>query len=85
MRGFLEGWERLTITSEQLIDAGDRVFAQVRQSGRGRSSRVPVEMRYFQVWTFGEEGVVRLESIMHEAEAIEAAGITAEALPRERP
>lgn len=62
MRHFLEPWERLTIAGEELADAGDTVIAQVLQSGVGAGSGVPASVRYFQVWTFRDGRVVRLEN-----------------------
>ncbi len=62
MRQFLEPWERLTIAGEELTGAGDQVIAMVLQSGVGRSSGVPASDRYFQVWTFRDGRVVRLEN-----------------------
>ena len=62
MRGFLEPWERLTIAGEELTDAGDRVIAKVLQSGVGAGSGVPASVRYFQIWTFRDGRVVRLEN-----------------------
>jgi ketosteroid isomerase-like protein len=75
MRRFLGSWTDATIEAEELVDEGDRVLARVHQSATGRSSGVGVEMRYFQVWTFRGEAVARIESIMHEDEALQAAGL----------
>ena len=63
MRQFLEPWERLTIAAEELTDAGDQVIAAVLQSGVGVGSGAPVDVRYWQVWTFREGRVVRLENL----------------------
>jgi ketosteroid isomerase-like protein len=76
MRGFLSPWERLTIEAEEIEAAGDRVLVRVRQRGTGGGSGVPTEMRYFHLWTFREDAVVRLESIRDEADARQAAGMT---------
>ena len=62
-RSLLEAWERLTITAEELTDAGDAVVAAVLQEGTGRGSGVPAEFRYFQVWTFMDGKVIRLENL----------------------
>jgi ketosteroid isomerase-like protein len=75
MRGFLEPWTRVTIAAEELTDAGDAVLAAVHQSGVGKSSGVETEFRYFQVWTFRDGNVVRLEGFRDRAQARVAAGV----------
>ena len=73
---FLAPWESLTIAGESFRDTGDTVLVKVRQSGIGRSSGAPVEVRYFQLWTFGGGRVVRFEVIMDEQAALEAVGLS---------
>ena len=73
---FLAPWESLTIAAESFRDTGDTVLVKVKQNGIGRSSHVPVELRYFQLWTFGGGRVVRLEVIMNEQTALEAVGLS---------
>jgi ketosteroid isomerase-like protein len=41
------GWE-----PKELIDAGDKVLALIRTSGRGKASGVDVEAHVWNVWTF---------------------------------
>jgi len=74
-RQFLEPWDSLTIAAESYEDAGDTVLVKVRQSGTGRDSRVPVTLDYFHVWRFRDGAVIRLESILREQAAREAAGV----------
>jgi len=76
MKGFLEAWESLTIAAESVEDLGDVVLAKVRQSGVGRDSGASVAFSYFQLWRFEGGRVVRLESILHEERALEAAGLS---------
>jgi ketosteroid isomerase-like protein len=71
-RRFLDAWESLTIEAESFEESGDRVLVAVRQAGVGLDSGVPVEFRYFHVWTFRDDAVIRLESIKDEAKAREA-------------
>ena len=56
-------------------DVGDTVLVEVKQTGIGQDSQVPVDHNYFQLWTFRGGKVIRLETIMREAEALEAAGL----------
>jgi ketosteroid isomerase-like protein len=58
VRAFAEGdgqmWEggHLAYQSKELIDAGDKVLAFVRVTGRGQASGVEVEADTWVVWTF---------------------------------
>jgi ketosteroid isomerase-like protein len=75
MRRFLEGWDHLVIEGEELIAAGDSVVAGVHQQASGKGSGAPVDMRYFQLWTFRGGAVIRLESVREREEALEVAGL----------
>jgi ketosteroid isomerase-like protein len=78
MKMFLEAWERVTIQAEELTDAGDSVIAEVTQRAVGRGSGVPLaEFRYFQVWTFRGDRVIRLDVIRERDDAFAAAGVGA--------
>jgi ketosteroid isomerase-like protein len=70
MQSFLEPWERLTMVAEEMVDGGDKVLVRVTQSGSGTGSGIPVELRYFHLWTFDGSKPVRLESIMQEPDAM---------------
>ena len=74
MRTFLEAWEEVTIDAEDLVDAGDSVIAAVVQRGIGKGSGAPAEFRYFQVWTFRGDRVIRLDVLRDRAAADDAAG-----------
>lgn len=75
MTRFLQAWESLNIVATGFRDRGDTVVAEVEQTGVGRDSGAPVKTTYFQLWTFRGAKVVRLETILSEAEALEAAGM----------
>jgi ketosteroid isomerase-like protein len=75
MNGFLEQFDQLTIEAERFRAAGDTVVVQARQYGTGRSSGAPADVRYFMLFTFRGGKIVRIESILDEAEALEAAGL----------
>ena len=77
MRGFLEPWARLTIEAEEIIRAGDSLFAAVVQRGVGEGSGAATELRYFHVWTFRGGRVIRLETFRERADALAAAGLPA--------
>jgi ketosteroid isomerase-like protein len=63
------GWQ-----PEELIDAGDKVLAFIRTSGRGKASGIEVEAYVWNVWTFrdgqpaewtyfGEDRAAALEAV----------------------
>jgi ketosteroid isomerase-like protein len=76
MRGFLGAWDDLVIKAENFIAAGDSVVVGVYQHGTGKESGVPVELRYFQVWSFRGDTVLRMENIAERAQAFQAAGVS---------
>jgi len=75
MQGFLEAWDRLTITAEEIVEAGDAVVATVRQRGVGITSGIATDLRYFQAWSVHGGRIIRLESYRDRREALEAVGL----------
>lgn len=71
---FLTEWEGAVIAGEEFLDAGDSVIVHVDQGATGKQSGTPVHMRYFQVWTFRGPSVIRIESIIERADALEPPG-----------
>jgi ketosteroid isomerase-like protein len=75
-RGFLEPWEHVTIEAEDLTAAGDSVLAAVRQRGTGNTSGAATEMRYFMIWSFRGNKVIRVENFRDRTEALKAVGLS---------
>jgi uncharacterized protein len=79
IRGYFAQWARMfdgiDFRAEELIDAGDKVFAWIRFSGKGITSGAPVEMEQAQIWTFRNGKVVRVEEYFDRVEALQAAGL----------
>jgi ketosteroid isomerase-like protein len=73
----LETWDELPAWEpEELIDAGDKVFAFIRTSSRGKASGVEVEAYVANVWTFRDGKPVELKYFGEDrAAAIAAAGL----------
>jgi ketosteroid isomerase-like protein len=69
-------WERIELTPEEYIDAGDQVVMAVRYSGRGRGSGIEFEDRLFEVHTLRDGKVVRKRDFKTRAEALKAAGLS---------
>ena len=79
-REALEDWinsfEDFRAETEELIDAGDKVVAVVRESGRMRGSATRIDSPFIAVFAFDEQGrVARLDWFTDRAEALEAAGL----------
>ena len=53
-RQWFETWDRLEITPERFIDAGDRVIVVVRIAGIGKGSGIETSMRAADVMTLRE-------------------------------
>jgi ketosteroid isomerase-like protein len=74
-RQFLEPWTHLTIDGHDLVAAGDTVLASVVQRGAGDASGAETEIRYFQLWSFRGDKVIRLENFRERGDALAAAGL----------
>jgi ketosteroid isomerase-like protein len=65
-------WE---VELEEVLDAGDRVFAMCRQHGRGASSGAVAELELAQIATVRDGQVVRVDSYLDRGKALEAVGL----------
>ncbi len=62
----------VTIEATSFEQIGDTVLVNVVQHGSGRTSGIDLEMPYFVLLTFRAGKIVRMESILEEAQALEA-------------
>jgi hypothetical protein len=69
-------WEDYRFELEDVIDAGDKAVAIVRDEGRGKSSGIRLERRHAEVWTFRDGKVVRIEPFDEKTKALEAVGLS---------
>jgi ketosteroid isomerase-like protein len=78
MREALEVWEAPpTWEPQELVDAGEKVFAFIRTRAQGKASGVEVDAHVANVWTFREGKPVELKYFGEDrAEALEAAGLS---------
>ena len=60
---------------EELIDAGDRVVALIREREIGRTSGAPVDARHVAVWTLADGKVVRMQIFDNREQALKAVGL----------
>ena len=69
-------WEGTAFEIGELIDAGDKVAAEVLSQLRGKASGATVAWSYWQVATIRNGKWVRAEWFIDRAEALEAAGLS---------
>jgi len=72
---WIDAWEEWELRVEELRDAGDRVVAIVRQTGRAKATGLPTEMQFAQVWTLRGGKQTRMEMYASPAAALEAVGL----------
>jgi ketosteroid isomerase-like protein len=79
MRSDMERWasafDELTVTVEEIIDAGDQVVVVTHHEGRGRESGVEVDTRFYEVYSLRDGKVSRVDEYIERAEALAAAGL----------
>ena len=64
------------VVPEEFLDNGDYVVVRTRQTGRGKSSGVPMEGLFWFVCQMREGKAVRIHVVATEQEALEAAGLS---------
>jgi ketosteroid isomerase-like protein len=75
MRDWLEAWDDWEVEVEAFHAAGDKVVGIVHQHGRSKTTGLPVDMVFGQVWTIRNGKQARMEMYADPAEALEAAGL----------
>jgi ketosteroid isomerase-like protein len=78
VRGWFETWEWMRIEIADICDLGDRVYFTLRQRAKGKSSQIEVEITSYNVYTFRDGKVIRLELFTEREPALAAAGLTAD-------
>ena len=68
-------WDDWELNMEELHEAGDQVVAILRQRGRAKSTGLPVDMHFGQVWTIRDGKQLRMQMYASPEEALEAAGL----------
>ena len=76
LREWSDPWEDWEVEPVSFHDAGDRVVVLVRQRARSKSTGMPVEMSFAQIWTLREGKRTRMDMYSDPAEALAAAGLS---------
>src|SRR4051812_25265955 len=75
-RTFLEQWEHTTLEATGLRAVGDTVLVEVIQQATGKKSGLKGDLRFFMLFTLRGGKIVRMDAVMDEADAHEAAGLS---------
>ena len=76
-RTWMADFEEFHLEVDELIDAGDRVFAAIRPTARGRRSGIEVTgVMTFPVFTIRDGLIARYQLFANRDAALEAAGLT---------
>jgi ketosteroid isomerase-like protein len=70
----------LRVEPEEIVDGGNRLFTRVRLRGTGQMSGAMTEDVLYQVISLHGDRAIRLEYFRDRAEALEAVGLSEEAL-----
>jgi ketosteroid isomerase-like protein len=68
-------WEDWRLEVLDLVDAGDEVVAILHQSGRSKTTGLPVDMDFAQVWTVEDGKQTYMRMYADPEEALRAAGL----------
>jgi ketosteroid isomerase-like protein len=72
-----EQWDDYRVESIRVLaDPGDQVVVATTQSGRGKQSGVAVHMDFTFLFTLRDKKITEWRLFVHEAEALEAAGLS---------
>jgi hypothetical protein len=70
-----EQWDDYRIEILRTADFEDRVDATVHQTGRGKSTGIPVEIQTTMVFALRHGKIAEWSIFLHEDEALEAVGL----------
>jgi len=76
MQDWLSAWEDWELEVEALHDAGDKVVAIVRQQGRSKTTGLPVNMSFGQVFTVRDGKQTLMQMYADPSQALEASGLS---------
>lgn len=76
VRVWIERWDAYSYEVEEIVDAGDRILIDIRESGRGESSGVEVTQHTYWVNTLRDGKIVRAELFNDRKRALAAAGLS---------
>ena len=76
LNSWFESWDWMRVEIVEIVDCGDRSLVVLDQSATGKGSKVPVEIRSFNVYTFRAGKVLSMQLFTEREPALEAAGLS---------
>ncbi len=76
MKSWLAAYDRLTLTVDRFIDAGEQVVVSAAWHGRGKASGAATEWRFGQVLTVRDGRVTSMVAYRELSDALDAAGLS---------
>jgi ketosteroid isomerase-like protein len=74
---WFDAWEWMQVVITDTKEIGDRILVTLHQRAKGIGSEVEVEVDTYNVYTFHEGKMTRMELFLNRDDALEAAGLTA--------
>jgi hypothetical protein len=75
-RGFLEPWDEVRIDASRFREVANSFVVWVEIRGTGSASEVELGSDLVHVWTFRGRRAIRFDVFDHEADALDAAGLS---------
>src|SRR5437763_14639568 len=72
---WVSAWDDWQLQLESLHDAGEKIVAVLRQRGRSKTTGMPVDMSFAQVWTMRDGKRSRMDMYSDPREALRAVGL----------
>jgi ketosteroid isomerase-like protein len=72
---WFETWDWMQVEIEELREAGDQIFFALHQRAKGSGSGIEVEVRSWNVYSFRDGKVIRIQLFLAPEPALEAAGL----------
>ena len=72
---WFEAWEWMQVEIEEIDEVGDRCSSRSTSAARGSGSGIEIEMTTFNVYTFQDGKVTRMQFFASREPALEAAGL----------
>jgi ketosteroid isomerase-like protein len=77
MEGWFEAWEWMQVEITDVQESEDRVLVTLHQRAKGRGSEIELDIETYNVYSFDDGKVTRIELFLNRDDALEAAAMTA--------
>jgi ketosteroid isomerase-like protein len=74
---WFDAWEWMEVVVKATEEVDERILVTLHQRAKGKGSEVEVEIESYNVYTFDDGKVTRMELFLNRDDALEAAGLTA--------